>query len=726
MIDFLSTNIQFLQGVGPKKGQTFEKCNIFTVLDLLNYFPISYLNRSDIIKVKDLYSLSINQANYQPTLIAKLIDKEIIKVSNNKEILKCYLNDGSGNISLTFFNRINYFNKFLQKSHTYIFSGNPKFNYDKIDTVHPDIEEYSTDELNNLNMGKIIPIYSLPDSFKKNYINQSFLRKIVNSALTKYLNYIQDFLPEFILKEFFILDLKKSYYNIHFPENFQLLEKAKTRFKLNEIISFNILMELKRKKYFNLKTNALDLNEKLVSEFIKTLPFELTEGQKEAIEEIKKDLKSTRPMNRLLQGDVGCGKTLVAIISILYALNFENQAAFLVPTELLAVQHYKKIKNLLKNFHLSIELLTGSTPKKHKEQILEHLKIGKTKIIIGTHAILEEKVEFSNLSICIIDEQHRFGVNQRAALIEKGKNPHTLFMSATPIPRTLAMTIYSDLDISVIKTMPANRIPIKTFLRPYSALDKIYQFISDKVLNEGYQAYIIAPLVEESEKLDLNSSIDIFNELSSTNLKHLRLGLLHGKMKWKEKDDIMMQFYNKEIDVLVSTTVIEVGIDVPDANIILILDAHRFGLSQLHQLRGRVGRSNKKAYCILVTTDNIYNKAQLVNPSISPIEDINYSNISNDELSAKRLESMVRTSDGFILSNLDLQLRGPGNILGTQQSGMPEFKVFNFLTDANLIPLSKQITNKIFSNSNNLNDFPLLKSYIFCNFNEQIKFLSIG
>ena len=724
MNDILFTNIQYLQGVGPKRSKIFNSVGIFTIFDLINFLPIRYLDRSIIVNTKTIIQTSISNSD-QPTIIGKLIYKEIKNISNNRQLLKCQFKDEFGNFTVLFFNGIKYFSRILVENNYYIISGKPTFSFDDIEFVHPEIEEYTAGEMNSLNTGKIIPIFSQPEIFKKSYINQAYLRKIILNAIHKYKHYLIDFLPKEIKNNFHFVDLATAYENIHYPTDFKLLEAAKKRLKFNEIFFFLLLMKIKKNYYHSLLTHQIILNEKLVEEFLSKLPFKLTTGQLSALDDIKKDLTSNKSMNRLLQGDVGSGKTLVSLIAILYTINEHNQAAFLVPTEILANQHYKKITQFLQDFNIRIELLIGSTPKKKKLKILEELKNGEIQILIGTHALLEENVEFNHLAICIIDEQHRFGVEQRAKLIQKGKNPHTLFMSATPIPRTLAMTIYSDLDLSIIQTMPANRKPIKTYLRSHDNLDKIYSFASDKIQNDNYQVYIVAPLVEESDKLELKSANLLHQELQQTILNKFRIGLIHGKMKWYEKDEIMQKFANKELDILVSTTVIEVGIDVPDANIIIIMDAHRFGLSQLHQLRGRVGRSDKEAYCVLVTTNDIYSKANITNPTNYIIDPQNF-NFSQDEITVKRLEAMVSTTNGFLLSELDLKMRGPGNLLGTQQTGLPEFKLFDLSNDSYLINTANQIIQNMLENSPNLEKYPLVKKILFSSFKDEMKYLSIG
>jgi ATP-dependent DNA helicase RecG len=437
----------------------------------------------------------------------------------------------------------------------------------------------------------------------------------------------------------------------------------------------------------------MSIKTNLVRNFLKTLPFELTKSQLKVLSEIKNDLLSDKPMNRLLQGDVGSGKTIVALIAMLIAVDNGFQAAIMAPTEILADQHAKNIsvmmKKLRENFperEIRVSLLLGGQKKSEREKRLQEIELQEADIIVGTHALFEEKVNYKNLGLVVIDEQHRFGVRQRAKLQSKGKTPEVLVMSATPIPRTISMTIYGDLDVSVIDEMPKNRKPIKTVLRGENKLPEIFKFILDKQ-KAGYQTFIVYPLVEESDKLELKAAETFYEELKKTYLKNLKLGLIHGRMSWQEKEEKMLLFLKKEFDVLVSTTVIEVGIDIPDANIILINDAHRFGLSQLHQLRGRVGRSDKQAYCILVTKDEI------VQYNIQQRLDLDYLSSAMIEKykSAIRLQTMVKTNNGFEIAETDLKLRGPGDIFSTKQSGFPDLKHADLIHDADLISLTKNI-----------------------------------
>jgi ATP-dependent DNA helicase RecG len=461
-----------------------------------------------------------------------------------------------------------------------------------------------------------------------------------------------------------------------------------------------MLVALRKQNYQSkLSGNKMNIRSNLIHNFLKILPFELTKAQLKVLSEIKNDLLSEKPMNRLLQGDVGSGKTIVALIAMLIAVDNGYQAAIMAPTEILADQHVKNISAMMKKLYekfpereIKVSLLLGGQKRSEREKLLQAIELQEADIVVGTHSLFEEKVNYKSLGLVVIDEQHRFGVRQRAKLQSKGKTPKVLVMSATPIPRTISMTIYGDLDVSVIDEMPKNRKPIKTVLRGENKLPEIFKFIIDKN-KDGYQTFIVYPLVEESDKLELKAAETFYEELRKTHLKNLRLGLIHGRMSWQEKEEKMLLFLKKDFDVLVSTTVIEVGIDIPDANIILINDAHRFGLSQLHQLRGRVGRTDKQAYCILVTKDEFvrYNLQQQL--------DLEY--LSNAILekykSAIRLQKMIKTNDGFEIAETDLKLRGPGDIFSTKQSGFPDLKYADIVKDTELLGTAKKLAFDIIS-----------------------------
>ena len=505
-------------------------------------------------------------------------------------------------------------------------------------------------------------------------------------------------LPRDIIEGHKLLPLIEAVKNFHYPDSHEKFLAAQRRFKFEELFYLELLVALRKYNYrTRLTGSSMKIKTHLVQDFLKTLPFDLTKSQLKVLSEIKKDMELTVPMNRLLQGDVGSGKTIVALIAMLIAVDNGYQAVLMAPTEILADQHAKNISAMMqklsaihKDKTVKVSLLLGGQRKTEKEKNLQRIELQEADIVIGTHALFEGKVKFNNLGLVIVDEQHRFGVAQRAKLQSKGKVPDVLVMSATPIPRTLSMTIYADLDLSIIDEMPKNRKPVKTLLRGEKKLTSIYKFITDKS-KEGYQSFVVYPLVEDSEKIELKAAETYYKELQQTGLNGLKLGLIHGRMKWQEKEEVMLLFLAKKYDVLISTTVIEVGIDIPEANIILINDAHRFGLSQLHQLRGRVGRGNKQAYCILVTKDNYVaanenNNLELEYLSSTQIEKYK---------SSVRLQTMVKYNDGFKVAEVDLKLRGPGDIFGTKQSGFPELKFVDIINDADIIKEAKQSAFKI-------------------------------
>ncbi|MCH9028657.1 MAG: ATP-dependent DNA helicase RecG, partial [Bacteroidetes bacterium] len=520
-------------------------------------------------------------------------------------------------------------------------------------------------------------------------------------------------------------------YYVFDNESKEKFEEAKQRFKFEELFYLEILVALRTYNYqTKLIGNEMKIKTSLVSDFLKVLPFKLTNAQLKVLGEIKNDMLSKYPMNRLLQGDVGSGKTIVSLIAALIAIDNGFQAVLMAPTEILADQHAKTISSLMKKLFsinkehkIKISLIIGGQKKSERNEELSNIELNKVDIIIGTHALFEETVVFNNLGLVVIDEQHRFGVKQRGLLQSKGKTPDVLVMTATPIPRTISMTVYGDLDVSVIDEMPINRKPVITVLRGESKLPDIYKFILDKH-KSGYQSFIVYPLVEVSDKLDLKAATDYYNKLKNTYLNNVRVGLIHGKMKWREKEEMMLLFINKKFDVLVSTTVIEVGIDIPDANIILINDAHRFGLSQLHQLRGRVGRSDKQAYCILVTNDSLASKQ-----NFGELE-LDYLSTSQIEKykAAIRLQTLVKNVDGFKVAEVDLKLRGPGDIFGTKQSGFPELKFVNLTEDMELIINTKKIAFTLINNDPvlKLPDNNIVRKNLTNYYSKNLKYAEIG
>ena len=525
------------------------------------------------------------------------------------------------------------------------------------------------DEIENSNnTGKIIPIYPLTYS-----LTQNTLRKIIENGLQKVKEQggLPETLPDYILNEYKLENANKANYDIHFPHDFEDFKKARRRLVFEELLTTQLaLLQLKNSNLTDKKGITFDKNVKM-SDVINTLPFKLTKAQLRVLQEIDENMESEKSMNRLLQGDVGSGKTVVAMISAYKAVKSGYQAAILAPTAILATQHMVNFEKMLNQFDIKCELLISGISKKKKEDILERLKNGEIDILIGTHAMLEENVEFKNLGLVVTDEQHRFGVKQRTKIAQKGQNPDVLVMSATPIPRTLALILYGDLDISIIDELPPNRKKIETFAVGKNMTDRVNAFVK-KQIEEGRQAYVVCPLVEENEEMDLKSVEKLYEMYSKEIFSQYRVAYIHGKMKAREKDNIMEQFKKKEIDILISTTVIEVGVDVPNANIMVIENAERFGLAQLHQLRGRVGRGEYQSYCILKFE-------------------------GKGENTRKRMKVMCDTNDGFIISEKDLELRGAGDFFGTMQHGLPEFKIANLFEDVETLKLVQSVAMKILS-----------------------------
>jgi len=728
----LNQPVQFIKSVGPRRAEAFKNIGVNTVRDLLFYFPTRHLDRTTVLTSAKAYGYVINGYDGEVTIIASVTDKEKRRFGK-KEILKVQFHDSSGFFECVWFHGVKYFYSSFNEGDIIAISSKPEINkYGKLQFVHPDFDRITKEESNSfLNTGKIIPFYRITKELKKGFIGDLSLRKIINTAVEQFAYYLEETLPDDIIKSNELLKINEAVKNYHFPESKILFEAAKYRFKFEELFYLEILVALKKNNFqTKLKGNEFSIKTNLVSEFIKSLPFTLTSAQLNVLSEIKKDMLAEYPMNRLLQGDVGSGKTIVALIAALIAIDNGYQAALMVPTEILADQHAKSISKMMNEFYLvynkrkiKISLLIGGQSKTKREQEKKAIELKEADIIVGTHALIQEKVNFSNLGFVIIDEQHRFGVKQRAFIQQKGKTPDMLIMSATPIPRTLSMTVYGDLDISIIDELPKNRKKIKTVLRGENKLPEIYKFIVDKK-NEGYQSFIVYPLVEESEKLELKAATDYYNQLKDTYLKELYVGLIHGRMKWNEKEEVMFQFLKKDFDVLISTTVIEVGIDIPDSNIIVINDAHRFGLSQLHQLRGRIGRSDKQGYCILITDDNLAAKQKQ--------GEFNFEYLSSTQIekykSIVRLQTMVKHFDGFKVAEVDLKLRGPGNIFGTEQSGFPDLKFADLTEDHEIIYKTKKIAFELIKKDPALN-LPLnkaIKENLLLHYNDNIKYSSIA
>lgn len=651
-------SVQFVKGVGPRYASLLEKINVYTVEDLLYYFPRDYQDRRKLARIK---YLNIGE------LVT--IEGEVLKVSEEKprpglSILKVTFTDGTDVLNGVWFNQP-YLKKQFKKGERYFLSGelNEKsWRYGKKEIYNPVFEQ--ADEGESIHTGRIVPIYSLTSG-----MTQKRLRQIIYNALEEYSCHLPDLLPENIKKKYGLPDIAESIRGLHFPEDRKDYIRARVRLAFEELFLLQ-LMVLQRKKGNLEKTGILHRDSSVVIErFLDSLPFKLTAAQERVWNEIERDMEKPVPMQRLLQGDVGSGKTIIATLALLKTMANGYQGILMAPTEILAEQHYLKLGKLLKDTGFRIGLLIGSTSTAERKKILADIAENRTNLIIGTHTLFQEGINYYKPGLVVIDEQHRFGVEQRFRLKEKGENPDLLVMTATPIPRTLALTVYGDLDLSIIDELPPGRSPVITIWKNEEARMEIYRFTREQIA-EGRQAYIVAPLIEPSEGVRAISALEIFEELTENIFQDLKIGLLHGRVSAEEKNQIMEEFRAGEIDILVSTTVIEVGIDVPNASIMIIENAERFGLAQLHQLRGRVGRGSYQSYCFLIG-----------NPTT--------------EEGRKRLAVMTETSDGFRIAEEDLKIRGPGEFFGTKQSGMPDLKVANILKDHKLIRIARQEAENI-------------------------------
>lgn len=682
----LIEDVKYVKGVGPQKVKLLNKIGIFNVKDLITYYPRGYEDRS---KPKNICECANGEvALIEAVAMSRLIDT---RISKGRTMQKLPIVDETGQAVITWFNQPYLKSKF-QMGKRYRFYGKVEFQYGKICMNSPVFDEIE----NSNNTGKIIPIYPLTYS-----LTQNTLRKIIENGLEKVKEQgsLPETLPEYILNEYKLENVNKANYDIHFPKDFDDFKKARRRLVFEELLSTQLaLLQLKNSNLTDKKGIKFDENVKM-SDVINTLPFKLTKAQLRVLQEIDENMESEKSMNRLLQGDVGSGKTVVAMITAYKAVKSGYQVAILAPTAILATQHMVNFEKLLNQFDIKCELLISGISKKKKEDILERLKKGEIDILIGTHAMLEENVEFKNLGLVVTDEQHRFGVKQRTKIAQKGQNPDVLVMSATPIPRTLALILYGDLDISIIDELPPNRKTIETFAVTNRMEERINNFIK-KQIDEGRQAYIVCPLVEESdeEDTDLKAVTTLYEKCKEETFSNYRVEYIHGKMRPKEKDEIMEKFKNKEIDILISTTVIEVGVDVPNANIMVIEDAERFGLAQLHQLRGRVGRGEYKSYCVLKFK-------------------------GTGQKTKERMKIMCETNDGFLISQKDLELRGSGDFFGTMQHGIPDFKIANLFTDMDILKLAQEAAVKIVSDDPKLEkeENKLLKMSVKNKFTDRIE-----
>ena len=645
----LTTPIQFIKGVGPKRSEALSQVGIETVEDLLYYFPRRHLDRTSVTKCNDLKKESV-------VTVVGVIKSCGMKTIRRGKLFQALIEDSTGFLTLTWFNGAVYVKNSIKVGDRLAVHGKVDF-YRGFQIVHPEYDKLDIDT-DPLSTGSVIPLYPLNQTLKKAGLEHRSLRKLIRNIQNQLTN-IPDFYTDDFNKEHSLINRIDALTAIHFAKHVSYLKEAIYRLKFDEHFFLQLGVALKKDTLDRIGTNPLNKTGPYAKLIYDQLNFELTVAQKRVLKEIHNDMKKSIMMNRLLQGDVGCGKTIIAILSSAIAVGNNVQVAIMAPTEILAHQHYEVFKKFADIAKIPTALLVGNIKSKERKLIISGLINGKISIVVGTHALIQKDVEFKKLGLVIVDEQHRFGVMQRGDLVEKGQNPHFLAMTATPIPRTLSITYYGDMDISIIDEMPKDRIPITTTVVQPTRLSKVYNFIKEQI-NRGQQCMVVYPLVEESEKSDLAAAVEAHQELSEKTFPEYKVGLIHGRMKKEEKDTVMAAFAANDINILVSTTVIEVGIDIPNATVMLVEHAERFGLTQLHQLRGRVGRSTHKSYCILVQR--------------------NFT-----DTGSKRLRIMESTSNGFIIADEDLKMRGPGVFFGIQQSGFFNFKIANLITDGKIL-----------------------------------------
>ncbi|MGB8656932.1 MAG: ATP-dependent DNA helicase RecG [Candidatus Zixiibacteriota bacterium] len=696
----LTDSVQYLKGIGPERAKALESVGIETVEDLLYHIPRRYLDRSNILPIARV------KVGSTVTVIGRV--EAFGFARTRRPQFQMILKDNSGFIKLVWFSGLRWVQKLFEENDLVVASGQVTF-YRGLQIVHPELEilskkseeDISDDEL--VHTGRVIPLYPSTAELRKVWLDSRGLRKVLKPLLDEVPSLVKETLPEPVVASLGLLSLGDAIRKIHFPDDLNSAEEARVRLAFDELFYLELMLALRKRRIHREKGIAFQKPGNLVRGLLKILPFRLTEAQKKVLREISADMMSKNSMHRLLQGDVGSGKTVVAVIAMLMAVESGYQSALMAPTEILAEQHHITIHQMLEALGVKVGLLTSSVTGPERETVLRGIQTGEAQVVIGTHALIQKNVEFSKLGLVVIDEQHRFGVMQRAKLKQKGVSPDLLVMTATPIPRSLALTLYGDLDVSVIDALPPGRKPIRTSVWKESLKEKMHEFLEGE-LKHGHQAYVVYPLVEESEKADLKAATESYKYLKEKVFPHRRLALLHGRIKSKDRESTMQVFRQGEYDILVATTVIEVGVDVPNATVMVIEHAERFGLSQLHQLRGRIGRGADQSFCLLVA-----------NPPLSQEAD-------------QRLKAMTATNDGFKISEIDLKLRGPGEFFGTRQHGLPELKIADIVTDARLLFQARDSAFKTLQEDPELisNDNQCLRSNFLRKYRKKFSLVDIG
>ena len=663
----LDTPIQFIRGVGPKRAKVLESLNIFTIKDLLYYFPRKYIDRTSLSTIG-----TISEGD-EVNLVGRVKSVNLRRMKKGN-FVTANVADHTGSIRLMWFNAADYIHQSLRVGDLLTMHGKVAAYKGSPQIVHPEYDKLNANEI-SLTTGFIIPVYPLTDDLKKSGLDNRNLRKIIYLALES-VDSIDDHFDKDLRKKFNIEDLDISLRNIHYPKNFESLEKSTHRLKYDEHFFLQLLLAMRKSKIKENKYDSIKFKTKSYNKILKNLDFELTGSQQLSLREIVDDFISENPMNRMIQGDVGCGKTIVSILASSIVVDNDYQVGIMAPTDLLSKQLYKNFKSHFEAIGIKCSLLVGSLKPKDKDKVLKDIKLGKSNIIIGTHALFQKDVQFHNLGFVVIDEQHRFGVNQRQKLLSKSTNPNLMAMTATPIPRTLAITYNGDMDLSIIDELPKNRPDIHTSFIEKDNLSTAFNFIREKV-ESGGQTIIVYPLINESEKQDLSAAVESYEYLSNSIFPDLNVGLMHGQLEDENKNNEMQKFMEGDIDILVSTTVVEVGIDNPNVNVMLINNSERFGLSQLHQLRGRVGRGSLESYCLLCSD-------------------------SESPKTKERLSIIVNSRNGFEIADEDLKLRGPGEFFGEKQSGFVKFKIADLISDGPIIRDARMNAFEIIKNDANL------------------------